>query len=156
MAPELRAAGAAHNQILMSLAGVFDARPDSTEQTKRVELRALLRSLTDHMSGLEELDIELRLAVDEVDELTFVTVEARLTEMLRAAVAMTERLVQAAKSLKEPASTYEAAEAAAREWRRALDWTPEDYFKSEKFNEMLDEAVANAESGNTVEGGFGE
>ncbi len=44
----------------------------------------------------------------------------------------------------------------ARELNMALEWTDEDYAKSEVSNRLLREVIAEHEAGRTAEGGFGE
>ena len=156
MAPELRAVGAVSDRILATFSATRELLLAPTVEAQRARARRTLQDWVAHLAMLDELDIVLREAADELSDVQFVAYEARLEEMARTAVAATTTTVEISKSLGVSESSYAAAAEAAREWRMALEWDDEDYANSDVFNRMLDQAVANHEAGKTVEGGSGE
>jgi hypothetical protein len=156
MAPELTAAPTAAEQIQSTFASTSDLLEAPSRAARHKIHAATLSELLTAFHVIERDDINLREIADGISEVEYVRQEAAQEERARATIALTGACVDLAKRLEMPESSYAEVAEVARELNMALEWTDEDYAKSEVFNRLLREAIAEHEAGRTVEGGFGE
>ena len=119
------------------------------------DVEPLIADLVASFERLDAADITIHGAAISQNEATFEHLEASLKLIARYLVDIAGRLIVVAKRADMPEDTYSALAEQANDWSLALDWTHEDYAKSEVFQRITADAMDDYEAGAVEEGGFG-